>query len=270
MTALSGVYGFLGYGNMGSAIAAGLLSRNMLVPSQLLAYDPDPNRMAAASGLGIRIAASPEFLAAESDTLLLAIKPQAMDEALAPIVSAVKADVRVLSIMAGVSIAALRARFGAKARILRIMPNTPALVGAGAAALAPGEACSAQDIAEAQAVFEAVGIAEIVPESYIDAVTALSGSGPAYFFYLTECLAAAATAEGLPEALALRLAAHTLLGAGKLLTETGKTPSALREQVTSKGGTTFAALESLRARNYADIVGEAYRAAAARSRELGK
>ena len=127
-----------------------------------------------------------------------------------------------------------------------------------------------KDAADARTVFEAVGIAEIVPESYMDAVTALSGSGPAYFFYLVECLVAAAVVEGLPEETAQRLAGQTLLGAGQLLVSSGKRPDVLREQVTSKGGTTFAALESFRAADFPAVVQTAYHAAAERSRELGK
>ncbi|HDP34217.1 MAG TPA: pyrroline-5-carboxylate reductase, partial [Candidatus Hydrogenedentes bacterium] len=201
---------------------------------------------------------------------ILAVKPQALDAALAPLLGETRADVRIISIMAGVSIAALQNRFGKKARIIRVMPNTPALAGAGAAALACNSACGEKDIAAARAIFEAVGIVEVLPESQMDAVTALSGSGPAYFFYLTECLVAAAVAENLPEEVALRLAGQTLMGAGKLLVSSGKRPDVLREQVTSKGGTTFAALEVLRDADFDTIVRNAYHAAAERSRELGK
>jgi len=270
MNHLAGCYGFLGYGNMGEAILSGLLDKGIVAPGAVMVYDPAPARMDAAKTRGVTCASSAVELAGACDTLLLAVKPQSLDEALAPVLNAVRPDVRIISIMAGVSIASLRARLGGGARILRVMPNTPALVGAGAAALACSENCSPDDIETGKTFFNAVGIVEVVPESCMDAVTALSGSGPAYFFYLTECLVKAAVAEGLPEALAERLAGQTLTGAGQLLAASGKTPAVLREQVTSKGGTTFAALEAFRAHDLEGVVRAAVQAAATRSRELGK
>ena len=270
MRQLTGRYGFLGYGNMGGAIVAGLLKQAMLDPGQVMVYDAEPARMADAETQGLALAASPLELARACDTLVLAVKPQQMDEAIVPALEGAPPDIRVVSIMAGISIAALESRFGKSARILRVMPNTPALVGAGAAAISHNSVCVEKDIAETRMIFEAVGIVDTVDETHMDAVTALSGSGPAYFFYMTECLIDAAVAAGLPIETARRLAAQTLLGAGQLLVSTGKTPDVLREQVTSKGGTTFAALETLRARDYAGVMEAAYAAAVNRSRELGK
>lgn len=270
MNHLAGCYGFLGYGNMGEAILSGLLDKGMVDPEKVMVYDPAPARMAAAKARGVMCADSAVELARACDTLLLAVKPQSLDEALTPLLGVVRPDVRVISIMAGISIAALRGRLGGEARIMRVMPNTPALVGAGAAALACCETCCPEDVETGKAFFNAVGIVEVVPEACMDAVTALSGSGPAYFFYLTECLVKAAVAEGLPEDLAARLAGQTLMGAGKLLVSSGKDAATLREQVTSKGGTTFAALEAFRARDLEGVVRAAVGAAAARSRELGK
>ncbi|MCK5863360.1 MAG: pyrroline-5-carboxylate reductase, partial [Candidatus Hydrogenedentes bacterium] len=224
MQSLSGRFGFLGYGNMGGAIVSGLLTQQTLQAEQIFVYDPAAERMVAAKECGIHCAATPQALIAACDTLVLAVKPQALDDALAPVIDKIPAGIRVISIMAGISITALQSRFGKEARIIRVMPNTPALVGAGAAALACSDACSEADAADGCAVFEAVGTAEIVPESHIDAVTALSGSGPAYFFYLVECLVAAAVAEGLPEETAQRLAGQTLMGAGQLLVSSGKRP----------------------------------------------
>lgn len=269
MEHLSGRYGFLGFGNMGGAILSGLLARGTLRADQALVYDPAPERMAEADALGVARAVSPRALAEACTTLMLAVKPQVMDEALAPLLGVAAADKCIISIMAGIPIAALETRFGADARIIRVMPNTPALVGAGAAALAYNRACTPEDVAAARAVFETVGMVELVQEPQMDAVTALSGSGPAYFFYLTECLVAAAVDEGLDADAAHRLAAQTLLGAGQLLVTTGRPPDVLREQVTSMGGVTFAALESLRQDRFADQVARAYRAAVKRSTELG-
>lgn len=270
MNRLQGCYGFLGYGNMGEAILTGLLSNNILTADAVYVFDPVLERMEAARARGVRCVASPSELARACDTLLLAVKPQSLEEALAPLSGKTPPAVRVISIMAGISITVLQERFGRDARIIRVMPNTPALVGAGAAAIAGSANCNEEDIKVASAVFQAVGIAEVVPEAYMDAVTALSGSGPAYFFYLTECMIKAAVREGLPESLARRLAGQTLMGAGKLLVESDDTPETLRARVTSKGGTTFAATETLRARDFEGIVGEALHAAAQRSRELGR
>ncbi len=270
MQRLEGRYGFLGYGNMGEAILGGVLNKGLLSADRVSVYDPLPVRMSAARERGLICAASPAALARACDTLFLAVKPQQLEDALRPILDKLPADILVISIMAGISIAVLRNYFGKDARILRVMPNTPALAGAGAAALACSDTCRPGDIEIGKAIFNAVGIAEVVPESCMDAVTALSGSGPAYFFYLTECMIKAAVAEGLPEPLAERLAGQTLVGAGQLLLQANKAPAVLREQVTSKGGTTFAALETLRAHAYEEIVQRAIHAAADRSRELGK
>ena len=264
-----GTVGFLGFGNMGSAIASGLIARGVLAPEAVMAHDPDAGRAAQAAGLGARVAATALELAAAADTLVLAVKPQMWREAAAPLAGALKPGARVVSIMAGVSIAAMRSVLGEQARVIRVMPNTPAMVGAGAAGIAPGPGCDADDADAARTMFEAVGVAEIVAEADLDAVTALSGSGPAYFFYLVECLVNAAVTEGLDPAVAEKLAVQTALGAGRLLAESGEPAATLREKVTSKGGTTFAALEAFRGRDFAGTIAQGVRAAAARSRELG-
>ncbi|MEX2016604.1 MAG: pyrroline-5-carboxylate reductase, partial [Candidatus Hydrogenedentales bacterium] len=181
-----------------------------------------------------------------------------------------RATVLVISVAAGVSSAFISNGLGGGARVVRVMPNTPALVRAGATGLAAGADCTAADVALARRIFEAVGVVEEVRENQLDAVTAISGSGPAYFFYLAECLAKAGEKEGLSTAQANRLAAATLAGAGKLLQESSESPAELRERVTSPGGTTFAALEMFRALDFEGAVNTAVAAAAARSRELGK
>jgi len=264
-----GTVGFLGFGNMGSAIAAGLIARGVLAPGAVVAHDPDAGRSARVAELGGRKAGTAAELAAAADTLVLAVKPQMWREATAPLVGALKPGARVVSIMAGVNIAAIRGALGEGVRVIRVMPNTPAMVGAGAAGIAPGPGCDADDADAARTMFEAVGVAEIVAESDLDAVTALSGSGPAYFFYLVECLVNAGVAEGLEPGVAQRLAVQTALGAGRLLAESGEPAATLREKVTSKGGTTHAALESFRSGDFEGIIAQGVHAAAVRSRELG-
>lgn len=262
--------GFLGCGNMGYAILAGMLQRQVLPSGRIVVFDPDPARRVAAQALGVAMIECPSELAARCGTLVLAVKPQVFNDALAGVPEAAAPNVRVISIMAGISIRSLRRRFGAGARIIRVMPNTPVLVGAGAAGIAHDENCLPSDIEAARAIFDAVGVSEIVPETMMDAVTALSGCGPAYCFYLVECMAVAAVSAGLPPETAARLAAQTLYGSGKLLLESGEAPAALREKVTSKGGATFAAMEHLRSRNFEWIVREAMRAAEDRAKELGR
>lgn len=266
---LQGIVGFLGYGNMGSAILEGLIEAGALTGKHAAVFDPDPDRRLAAESLGATVAANGQALAGMSDVLVLAVKPQVMNEALQEARKGVKSGTLVISIAAGISISFIRERLGDGVRIIRVMPNTPAMVNAGAAGIALGPNCTEDDAAVARTIFESIGIAEIVQEKDLDVVTALSGSGPAYFFYMVECLVNAAVNEGLSEEHATRLAAQTLMGAGKLLMQSGEAASVLRERVTSKGGTTEAALRTFREERFSEIVGKAVRAAAARSRELG-
>jgi pyrroline-5-carboxylate reductase len=266
---LNGTLGFLGFGNMGSAILEGLIARGVIRGEQAAVYDPAPPCIEAAQRLGARVMPTPEALAEASDILVLAVKPQMMDAALGQIRAGLRTDTLVISIAAGISMAFIQQRLGAAVRVVRVMPNTPALVQAGAAGIAPGVNCTGEDVAAAHTIFEAVGIADLVSETDIDAVTAVSGSGPAYFFYLVECLVKAGVAEGLDEAVAARLAGQTLLGAGKLLMSRGESAAALREKVTSKGGTTAAALQQFQADGFETVVRAGVHAAAERSRELG-
>ena len=266
---LHGTLGFLGFGNMGGAILGGLIKTGVLAPENAVVYDIDADKCAAAQGLGVSVAVSPDDLARRCSMLLLAVKPQSMDDALAQLKPGFSPATLVLSIAAGISIDYLRKRLGAEIRVARIMPNTPALVGEGAAGIALSENCTDDDGQAAQTIFEAIGVAVMVPEKAIDAVTALSGSGPAYFFYTVECLVSAAVAEGLNEDQATKLAAQTLLGAGRLLAESGEPASVLRERVTSKGGTTAAALAAFRDADLGGVLAAGVSAAAARSRELG-
>ncbi|HOF40023.1 MAG TPA: pyrroline-5-carboxylate reductase [Candidatus Hydrogenedentes bacterium] len=262
--------GFLGFGNMGRAIAGGLIARGTMRPEQLAAFDVDEARRAAAGALGMQQADSARALAQASGVLLVAVKPQHAAEALEPVAEVPGADILVISICAGLSTGFFEERLGGRVRVVRAMPNTPALVGAGATALAPGRHCREEDVDFAKSVFESVGRVEVVPESAMDAVTALSGSGPAYFFYLVECLVRAARDEGLTEAQATELAKQTALGAGRLLMESDEGASVLRERVTSKGGTTEAALRAFQEHGFEGVVRAGVAAAAARSRELGR
>ena len=268
--AIKGTVGFMGFGNMGAAIARGLVDAQTATMRQVLVYDVEPEKRTQATSAGFVVKDSPEGLTRESDTLLLAVKPQMMAEALAPVKAVLASKTLIISIAAGISIAKLQAMLGAETRIVRVMPNTPALVGVGAAGMALSANCTEEDAIIARTIFESIGVVEIVEEPMMDAVTAVSGSGPAYFFYMVECLIAAAQQEGLTEDQARKLAGQTAFGSGKLLQVSGESPAILRERVTSKGGTTFAALEAFRANGFDKVIAAGVAAAAARSRELGK
>jgi pyrroline-5-carboxylate reductase len=262
--------GFLGFGNMGRALASGIVEAGLCAAPEVVVYDSLPACRDTATALGMTVADSEAALAAKCDCLVLAVKPQAMEEALKAALPGMRPGTLVVSIAAGLSTRFYEGLLGGGARVARAMPNTPAMVRAGATAVAFTPACTGEDRALAKSLFEAVGVCVTVDESCMDAVTALSGSGPAYFFLMVEHLARAAVAEGLSEADAALLAGQTLLGAGRLLAESGESAAALRARVTSKGGTTAAALARFEEGGFAELAASAVAAAAARSRELGR
>ena len=213
-------------------------------------------------------AGSPADVAKESDVVILAVKPGDM-QALCTGLAKVKGTRLYLSIAAGISLEDLQTWLGAKQRVIRSMPNTPALVGAGAAAFARGSKATDEDAATARSILGVVGTVDEVSEKLLDAVTGLSGSGPAYVYTVIEALADGGVLMGLPRATALQLAAQTVAGAAKMVLETGKHPAALRDEVTSPGGTTIAGLEQLEAHGLRSALIQAVRKAAERSKELG-
>ncbi len=261
--------GFLGYGNMAGAIAEGLLKQGAIAAKHIFIFDPSDSQRQHATQMGLNVVEAAAELGEQCTTIVLAVKPQQMESALKDLHDGLGAEHVLISIAAGISIAAIEAQVPEGVRVIRVMPNTPALVRAGAAGIACSATCSDTDTVLAQIIFGAVGIAESVTESDMDAVTALSGSGPAYFFYMVECLVEAAVAQGLDRDVATRLASQTLLGAGTLLAQSDVGPATLREQVTSPGGTTAAALNTFRELNLMDTVAAAVKAAADRSKELG-
>lgn len=267
---IPGVVGFLGFGNMGEAIARGLVRAGAVQGRQLLAYDVDAAKAKRAESLGGAAAVTPEDLTRGSDTLLLAPKPQDMRAALGSIRPGLQPQTLLISIAAGISIGFIQRELSVPVRVVRAMPNTPALVGAGATGFAPSANCTAADVSVARGIFEAIGIAEQVDEAQIDVVTALSGSGPAYYFAFVEASTSAGVGLGLSQETAGRLAAQTMYGAGLLLHESGEPAGVLRERVTSKGGTTAAALATFATRDLAGTVRAGMEAAAARSKELGQ
>jgi pyrroline-5-carboxylate reductase len=261
--------GFLGGGHMGQALAAALLQAGLPANQLVVAEVSATQRSALQAALGIHTVDSAAQLPSPLDVLILAVKPQDLAAALVPLkASLITHAPLIISIAAGVTIEALRESCGASARLIRAMPNRPASLGAGATALFAEPDVTPQDRALATALLSTAGVVVWVDsEPLMDVVTAVSGSGPAYFFLLAEAMVDAATRHGLPLATATQLARATLRGAGAMCAESTEL-SALRDSVTSKGGTTAAALEQFRAGDFHALVDQAIEAAIARGRAL--
>ncbi|RIL05653.1 MAG: pyrroline-5-carboxylate reductase [Proteobacteria bacterium] len=261
--------GFLGAGAMGEALAGGLLAAGVARDHVQLA-DPDPDRRAEVSRrLGVETFADNAALVHESDVVVLAVKPGLLGRVLSE-GGVASARPLWISIAAGVSIAKIAAALPEGARVVRAMPNTPALVRCGATAFVASANASAQDRALAQSLFECAGLAWEAPdESLLDAVTGLSGSGPAYVFVFLEALADAGVRVGLPRDAAQRFAIQTVLGSAQLARDSGAHPAQLKDRVTSPGGTTIAGLARLEANGFRAAVIDAVEAATRRSKELG-
>lgn len=262
---------FLGVGNMAEALIRGLLTAKVAAPEHLIATARRQERAdEIANAYGIRTSTDNIAACKDADVILLCVKPQALDKLLDQVAPAIDSHKLVISIAAGVPMAALERKLGAGTRLVRAMPNTPALVGMGACAIAPGEHATEDDLKLASSIFEAVGISTVVEENLLDAVTGLSGSGPAYIFLIIEALSDAGVKVGLPRYTALKLAAQTVLGSAQLLIQTHAHPGQLKDQVTSPGGTAIAGLHTLEAGGLRTTLINAVEAATRRARELGE
>jgi pyrroline-5-carboxylate reductase len=260
---------FIGAGNMSEALIRGLLAAKAVSPRQLIATDVRAERREFfEKTFGVLVTADNGEAARAADIVVLAVKPQQMSEVLAGLRQHLTNSKLVVSIAAGVTTSRIERDLGSGMRVVRVMPNTPALIGAGAAALAKGQSATDDDLATAETILGAVGITARIEEKLLDAVTALSGSGPAYIFYITEAMIKAGVEAGLPEDMAKKLALQTVLGAARLMSEGGDPPDVLRKNVTSPGGTTEAALKLMTDKKLVDIFVEAIKAAARRSQEL--
>jgi pyrroline-5-carboxylate reductase len=262
--------GFLGAGRMATALAQGLIRTGICRISDITASDVSPQQLMhfQKTTRANQCESNAEVVEA-SDVVVLAVKPGHVAEVLESIRSVFKKQL-LISIAAGVPIAKLEGGLPAKARVVRVMPNTPALIGCGAAAFALGEKALPADADVTEAIFNAVGISFHVPESQLDAVTGLSGSGPAYIYHVIEALARGGTELGIDEDVALKLAAQTVRGAARMVLEGGKSPRELIEMVTSPGGTTVEGMAVLVEKEVHDGLVAAVKAAAKRSKELGK
>lgn len=260
---------FLGGGNMATALIGGLLQRGFAASEITVVERLSESRQLLRQKFHIDTRESLDDAALNCAVLLLAIKPQQMQEGLAPLVGRLDQQL-VISIAAGLRLQDLSRWLGGHTRLVRAMPNTPALIGKGVTGLYAHESVSAEYRQHAETILNAVGSSVWVEqEEQIDAVTALSGSGPAYVFYFIEALQAAGEALGLSPGNSRKLAIETLAGASALAAQSEETPAVLRERVTSKGGTTEAALQSLAADKFPAVVSRALQAAAQRGRELG-
>ena len=265
-----GKIGFIGGGNMAEAFIKGLMSGGF--PAEdIHFFEPNETRRdLMLERYGITCSENNAALVAESDIIVLATKPQILDKVLNEVNGSFSDDKLLISILAGITTMTLEAGLGGQARVVRSMPNTPALAGRGAAALCPGSNMTEEDKRVAQHLFETVGIALWVEEGQMDAVTGLSGSGPAFVYTFIEALTAGGVQEGLRLDIAHALAVQTVVGAAHLVQVTGEHPALLREKVCSPAGTTISAIRVLEERGLRAMMMEAVGAATARSRELGK
>ena len=263
--------GFLGAGKMATALARGFVNAEIVFPREIIASDPfDTARKTFAAEIGAKTGTANADVAKFANVLILATKPDQVPAALAEISGAFTKNHLLISIAAGVTLAKLENALPAGARVIRVMPNTPALVGEGASAFALGQSATAADGELAKKLLSAVGVAFQVKESLLDAVTGLSGSGPAYVYQFIEALSDGGVASGLPRDISTKLAAQTVLGAAKMVLETGQHPGALKDQVTSPGGTTIEGLHALEKGKMRATVMSAVRAATEKSKKLGQ
>lgn len=262
--------GFIGGGNMAEALIKGLLAKGHPA-DKILVSDPSPARQALLRDVHrVTVLADNRAVAAGCRLLVLAIKPQMVPVVIPELAGVVTPDHLTVSILAGTATATLEQILGGDVRVVRAMPNTPALVGCGASAICAGRFATPADLDTAAALFHAVGSVNIVSEGQMDAVTGLSGSGPAYVFSVIEALAEGGIKEGLSREVALELATRTVLGAAQLVAESGEEPAVLRQKVCSPGGTTLAGLTALEECDVKGALIEAVARATRRSQELGQ
>lgn len=262
-------WGFIGSGKMATALIHGMLRAGVATAQAICASDPvEAARTALAAGTGISVADSNVAIAEQSGVLVLAVKPQSVPQVLGQIRDVVTSNHLVISIAAGVSLATLEAGLGTGRRLARVMPNTPALVGEGASGYCLGPGALEADEATVRACVNSVGRSFRVPETLLDAVTGLSGSGPAFVYLIIEALSDGGVRVGLPRDVATALAAQTVLGSARMVLETGLHTGALKDQVTSPGGTTIAGLHALERGGLRGTLMDAVEAATRRSAEL--
>ena len=264
--------GMIGTGNMGSAILRGIVEADYVKASQIIAYDTSSRRMNELSEdlPGIMIARNCLEVAEKADLIILAIKPIYVKDVIDEIHSGLDGKA-VLSIAAGWTVSMLEnALYGTTATYLRVMPNTPALVGEGMTAICDNTTFSKEDFNYAKGIFDSVGKTKVLPERLFDGVVAVSGSSPAYVYMMIEAMADAAVKEGIPRVYAYEMAAQSVLGSALMVLSSGTHPAALKDAVCSPGGTTIEAVEELERKGFRAAIMDAMDACARKSRELSK
>lgn len=263
--------GFIGSGNMGSAMIGGIIKAKLVLKEQV--YVSDVNEASLAhmeTTYGVHVTTDNRELARICDIIILSIKPFLYPSVINEIKDVVKADVIIVVIAAGQSSAAVAELFGKEIKVVKTMPNTPALINEGMTAISPAKNVTKEEVAEIVTICNSFGKSELVPESLMDAVTAVSGSSPAYVYMLIEAMADAAVVEGMPRAQAYRFAAQSVLGSAKMVLETGKHPGELKDMVCSPGGTTITAVDTLEKTGLRTSIMQGMKACADKSREMSK
>ena len=261
--------GFIGTGNMAGAIMGGLIKKGMLQPGDIIGSSPvKAEREKVARELGIAVAAENKVVAAKSDVLFLAVKPQVYPTVIADIKDTVRDDQLIITIAPGKTLAWLEEQFGRKLKIIRTMPNTPAMVLEGMTAACPNEQVTDSDLATGLELLRSFSKVEVVPEKLMDVVVSVSGSSPAYVFILIEAMADAAVADGMPRAQAYKFAAQAVYGSAKMVLETGKHPAELKDMVCSPAGTTIEAVRVLENMGFRSSIIEAMKACTEVSKNL--
>lgn len=263
--------GFIGCGNMGKAMIGGIIKANIVSPENIMVADLNEKSLkAAADEYGVKITTDNNDVAKAADILILSIKPNLYSVVIEEIRNHVKENVVIVTIAAGKSIESTEKSFGRKIKVVRVMPNTPALVGEGMAALCPNDKITSEEREEIVNIFESFGKAEVVSEKLMDVVTSVSGSSPAYVYMFIEAMADAAVLDGMPRNQAYKFAAQAVLGSAKMVLDTGKHPGELKDMVCSPGGTTIEAVATLEEKGLRNAVISAVRKCTEKSKEMSK
>ena len=263
--------GFIGTGNMASAIMGGIIKNQIIPANDIIGADVmEAGRERVKEQFKIQVTADNHEVINSSDIIILSVKPQFYAEVIAEIKDDVREDQIIITIAPGKTLAWLKEQFGKNVKIVRTMPNTPALVGAAMSALCPNDKVTPEEVKLVESLFNSFGRAEVVPESMMDAVVGVSGSSPAYVYMFIEAMADAAVADGMPRAQAYKFAAQSVLGAAKMVLETGKHPGELKDAVCSPGGTTIEAVAALEHGGFRDTVISAQRACSKKSYDMSQ
>ena len=263
------IIGFIGSGNMGNAMIGGIVGSKLVTPENIIVADLNEKQLAGAKeAYGVNTTTDNLEVAKKCDIIILSIKPHIYPIVIEGIKNDIKEEAIIVVIAAGKDIEDTQSAFGRKVKVVKVMPNTPAMVGEGMAAINPSKEVTKEELEEIISIFESFGKAEVVNKDLMDAVTAISGSSPAYVYMFIEALADGAVLEGMPRDMAYKFAAQAVLGSAKMVLETGIHPGKLKDNVCSPGGTTIAAVSTLEEKGFRHAVMAAVKRCADKSREM--